>query len=77
MDEREFVVLEADLNAQRAAIKRVVALLDQRAQGLSSDNSEKLESVAYQLHNLYNSIEDLLKAKYQRTCPVEIGEVGK
>ena len=61
MEERDLAILKADLAAQLQSVERVFVMLEQRATGLTPDNSEKLESVAYQLHNFYSAIEDLLK----------------
>ncbi|MGJ3247568.1 MAG: hypothetical protein ACFE0I_16025 [Elainellaceae cyanobacterium] len=61
MQENELAVLKADILAQRQAIERVFALLEERSKGLAPGNPEKLEGVAYQLHNSYSAIEDLLK----------------
>jgi len=61
MEENDLAVLKADIAAQRRVIEQVFVLLEQRATGLAPDNPEKLESVAYQLHNGYSAIEDLLK----------------
>jgi predicted nucleotidyltransferase len=55
------VIFESDLLAQLELIKRIAAQLEQRAAGLRSDDIIRLESVAYQIHNLYNAVEDLLK----------------
>ncbi len=61
MDAATVTLLTADINAQRLTIDWVFGLLQHRAQGLSADNPEKLESVAYQIHNFYGAVEDLLK----------------
>jgi hypothetical protein len=61
MESRDLAVLEADLAAQRVIIERVFTLLLQRAENLNPENFEKLESLAYQLHNFYGAVEDLLK----------------
>ncbi|MDB9525397.1 hypothetical protein PN498_05320 [Oscillatoria sp. CS-180] len=62
MDEKNIALLAADINAQRMTIERVFAALDNRANSLHAKSPpEKLESFAYQLHNLYGAIEDLFK----------------
>jgi hypothetical protein len=61
METPGLALLAADLAAQRVTIDRVVALLIHSSQHLSPDNPEKAESVAYQLHNFYGAIEELLK----------------
>ncbi|MBD2054781.1 hypothetical protein H6F88_01865 [Oculatella sp. FACHB-28] len=61
MEARNLAVFTADITAQQQAIERVFAMLEQRAEGLKPDYPERLESVAYQLHNFYGAIEELLK----------------
>jgi len=61
MESRELALLEADIAAQRVIINRVFTTLSQRSQNLSPENLEKLESLAYQIHNFYGAVEDLLK----------------
>ncbi|MGF1513988.1 MAG: hypothetical protein ACFB5Z_09885 [Elainellaceae cyanobacterium] len=61
METGSLAVFVADIEAQREAIARVFTMLEQRAEGLTPDYPERLESVAYQLHNVYSAIEDLLK----------------
>ena len=62
MDAAQLALLKADINAQRATIDRIFRMLEDRAVDLSADSpAEKLESVAYQLHNLYGAVEDLFK----------------
>lgn len=61
METGQLAVFTADVEAQRETIARVFAMLEQRADGLAPDYPERLESVAYQLHNFYSAIEDLLK----------------
>jgi hypothetical protein len=61
MGTEKLVLLEADIAAQRSIINRIFATLELRIQSLVPENLEKLESIAYQLHNLYGAIEDLLK----------------
>ncbi|MDH6060744.1 hypothetical protein NWP17_09865 [Chrysosporum bergii ANA360D] len=61
MDTRELAMLGADIAAQRVTIDRVFAMLLQRSQNISPENLEKMESSAYQLHNFYGAVEELLK----------------
>lgn len=61
MDKNALIVLTADINAQMAVVKSISLLLEERAMGLKAEDPVRLESVAYQLHNFYNAIEDLLK----------------
>jgi hypothetical protein len=42
-------------------IQQVAQLVELRAQGLQREDAARLESVAYQIHNFYNAVEDLLK----------------
>ena len=61
MDKNTLIVLRADLTTQMAIVKSVSLLIEERARGLQKDDPIRLESVAYQIHNFYNAIEDLLK----------------
>lgn len=61
MDKNTLIVLRADITAQMAVVKSISLLIEVRAEGLSKDDPVRLESVAYQIHNFYNAIEDLLK----------------
>ncbi len=61
MDKNTLIVLRADLTAQMALVKSIWLLIEERAEGLQKDDPIRLESVAYQIHNFYNAIEDLLK----------------
>ena len=61
MDKDTLIVLRADLTAQMALVKSISLLIQKRAEGLHKDDPIRLESVAYQIHNFYNAIEDLLK----------------
>ncbi|MGK7939712.1 MAG: hypothetical protein AB4062_06090 [Crocosphaera sp.] len=42
-------------------IKKIHQTLNNRSKGLTADDIIRLESVAYQIHNLYNAVEDSLK----------------
>ncbi len=61
MEAQDLAVFQADIAAQCQSIERVFLAVEQRATGLTPENPEKLESVAYQLHNFYSAIEDLLR----------------
>ncbi len=61
MDARQLVVFTADVRSQMQLIRQVMALLETRATGLQPDDAMRLESVAYQIHNFYNAVEDLLR----------------
>lgn len=60
MDRERIAGLTAELRAQFRLMERVSDKLSSRVEdGL--DTPSQLESVAYQIHNLYCSVEDLLK----------------
>ncbi|PSB25594.1 hypothetical protein [Stenomitos frigidus] len=61
MDARQLTVFTADVRSQIQLIQRVAQLVELRAQGLQREDAARLESVAYQVHNFYNAVEDLLK----------------
>jgi len=61
MDARQLAVFTADVRSQMLLIRRVVEVLELRAQALQREDDVRLESVAYQIHNFYNAVEDLLQ----------------
>jgi hypothetical protein len=61
VDKNALIVLKTDLTTQMTLIKAISERLEERARGLKPDDPVRLESVAYQIHNFYNAIEDLLK----------------
>ncbi len=61
MDKNTLVILKSDIQGQINLINRISNNLKNRAEGLQADDIIRLESVAYQIHNLYNATEDLLK----------------
>ena len=61
MDARQLAVFTADVQSQMQLIQQVAQLVELRAQGLQREDAARLESVAYQIHNFYNAVEDLLK----------------
>ncbi len=61
MDKNALIVLTADIKAQMAIVHQLSILIERRALGLTPEDPVRLESVAYQIHNLYNAVEDLLK----------------
>lgn len=61
MDEKTIAVLRADVMGQVALIDEVFYKLADRVADLAEENEVRLESAAYQLHNLDNAIEDLFK----------------
>jgi uncharacterized protein YutE (UPF0331/DUF86 family) len=61
MENNKLTILKVDITAQMELITNTYNRLDARAKQLNDENPVYLESVAYQIHNLYNAIEDLLK----------------
>lgn len=61
MDSETLVIFKVDVQAQLNLIKQVDERLKERAINLQSDDPILLESIAYQIHNFYSAIEDLLK----------------
>lgn len=61
MDSEKLVILKVDVEAQLTLIKTVHERLRTRSSYLKADDIILLESIAYQIHNLYSAIEDLLK----------------
>jgi hypothetical protein len=66
MDSSKLILLTVDLNAQMSEIRAIYQKIVDRSKKLQVDDQIILESIAYQIHNLYCSTEDLLKivAKY-------------
>lgn len=72
MEPIALAVLTADINAQMNLIAGVYVKIDARAAKLVAMDEVSLESMAYQIHNLYNAIEDLLKlvaARFENHVP--------
>ncbi|MGI0480762.1 hypothetical protein ACN4EE_08220 [Geminocystis sp. CENA526] len=61
MDKNRLLIFKTDLNAQLQLVTIIEEKLKQRSENLNSEDIIRLESVAYQIHNLYNAVEDLLK----------------
>ncbi|MBC6422836.1 MAG: hypothetical protein GDA43_17860 [Hormoscilla sp. SP5CHS1] len=61
MDKNALTILQTDIQGQMDLIDKIFAKLEERAIGLTPDEPAIMESVAYQIHNLYNAVEDLLK----------------
>jgi hypothetical protein len=61
MDSNAKLVFITDLRTQMASLERIHQRLGDRAQGLTVQDLVRMESVAYQIHNFYNAVEDLLK----------------
>ncbi|PSO63957.1 MAG: hypothetical protein BRC36_07370 [Cyanobacteria bacterium QH_2_48_84] len=70
MDKNALIVLNTDIQAQMALVNEISGLVEERARGLSPDDPVRLESVAYQIHNLYNAVEDLPKIMGLRPLPL-------
>jgi hypothetical protein len=61
VDSNALIIFKTDIAAQMSLIRQTAELLEQRAVGLTLEDEVRMESVAYQIHNLYNATEDLLK----------------
>lgn len=61
MGKDDVTLLIADITTQMSFVKTALETLEDRLQGVQPDDPVRLESIAYQLHNLYNAVEDLLK----------------
>lgn len=59
MEQERLELLKADLYAQAQRIEKVYQKIEERIKG--KDDPIVLESLSYQLHNLYCSYEDLFK----------------
>ncbi len=66
MDEAKRRVLTIDINAQMSILEDIDQKLKIRANSVEPDDEIRLESIAYQIHNLYGASEELLQiiAKY-------------
>jgi hypothetical protein len=61
MDSNKLILLKVDLEGQMNDIQRIHQKLLDRVAKLAVDDDVILESIAYQIHNLYCATEDLLK----------------
>lgn len=61
MDSNKFILLKVDLEGQINAIDKIHQKLINRSERFQVDDDVILESIAYQMHNLYCAAEDLLK----------------
>lgn len=61
MDSNRFILLKVDLEGQINTIDKIHQKMIKRAAKLQVDDDAILESIAYQIHNLYCAAEDLLK----------------
>ncbi len=60
MEEEKIAVLEAEINEQKQIIEQIYDKIEERAD-MKENDSVKIESTAFQLHNLYCAFEDLFK----------------
>ena len=60
MDNRDFVLLEAELREYYNTIEQIYERIRQR-QATFKDTSEGVDSMAYQIHNLYGAYEELFE----------------
>ena len=60
MEKARFNILKTDINRQIAIIEQVYEKIQQRSENYDA-NVERMESLAYQLHNLYCAFEDLME----------------
>ena len=60
MDNRDFVLLEAELREYYNTIKQIYERIRQR-QATFKDTPEGVDSMAHQIHNLYGAYEELFK----------------
>jgi len=61
MEKNQLIILKSDLYAQLGLVKIIYQKLVERSNNLEPNDIIRLESIAYQIHNLYNATEDLMK----------------
>lgn len=61
MDKNTILLLKVDLKSQLQTVRFIHDKLVKRAENLTPEDEILLESVAYQIHNLYGASEELLK----------------
>ena len=61
MDERAFSVLDAELRARCGEIDRIVNRIEERRRTFDREAPTEVDSLAYQLHNLYSAFEQLFE----------------
>ncbi len=61
MDKNAISILSAELESQMIFIRNITTKITERSVNLQPDDYILMESIAYQIHNLYNATEDLLK----------------
>lgn len=60
MEKERLEILKADINGQIVMIEQIYEEIQQRSEGYET-NVERMESLAYHLHNLYCAFEDLME----------------
>jgi len=60
MDKGMLEILRSDINRQSEIIDRIYEGIQERSEGYA-ENKERMESLAYQLHNLYCAFEDMMR----------------
>jgi hypothetical protein len=58
MEKNTLIIFQTDVKYQLAVITTINQKLVERSENLTSDNPVLLESIAYQIHNLYGATED-------------------
>lgn len=61
MDKLRLTLLLAELQEQQEKIDQVYLLVEARTADMRADSPADVESLAYQLHNLYNAVEYLME----------------
>jgi hypothetical protein len=61
MEKNQLIIFKSDLYAQLGLVKIIYQKLVERSNNLEPNDIIRLESIAYQIHNLYNATEDLMK----------------
>ena len=60
MEKERLEILKVDIDGQVALIESIYEEIQRRSEGFET-NVERMESLAYHLHNLYCAFEDLIK----------------
>ena len=61
MDEAKFAVLDAELRARCRDLDRIAARIEERGRTFDPNDPAKVDSLGYQLHNLYGAYEQLFE----------------
>ena len=59
MDEGAFSVLDAELQARCREVDRIANRIEERRRTFDRESASEVDSLAYQLHNLYSAFEQL------------------